>query len=121
MGSNKESKRKRTDAPIIKVPISFSSIMSNNSKGLPEIVSELCPSSFQEKLELSPYLKEGIRVFIERKGTIYSIMIQGTEIGIISKRNSSKISKCLELGVQYSGKIIISKGEYYARFFRETN
>jgi len=121
MGSDKNYKRKLSDAPIIRVPISFSSIVGESSKGLPEIVSEICPTSFQEKLESSPYLKEGIKVFLEKKNERYSIIIQATEIGLVSKRNSIRISKCLELGVRYSGKIVITKGEFYARFFRETN
>jgi hypothetical protein len=121
MGSGRNSKRKNNDAPIIREPLSFSSIINEGRKGLPEIVSELCPTSFQERLENSPYLNEGINIFLLQKGARYSIMVHGTEIGFVSKRNSIKLFKCLEMGVRYSGKIVIHKGDYYARFFRETN
>ena len=121
MGSDKHSKRKRSDAPIIRIPISFSSIVGENKKGIPEIVSETCPTSFQEPVENSPFLRDGIKVFLEKRNERYAIMIQATQIGLLSKRNSLKISKCLELGVRYSGKIVIQKEQYYARFFRESN
>ena len=121
MGSNPKSKRKKIDAPIIRLPESFSSIIGNSTKrGLPEEASEKCPPSFQERLEQSPFLRQGIKVSLSKWGDRYLIMIQGNEIGIVSKKNSQKIAQCLELGVRYAGEIVHFKGEYYARFFRET-
>lgn len=121
MGSDNLSKRKKNDAPIIRVPVSFDSVMGGAIKGLPEIASDTCPASFDEKLETSPILKSGLKCFLEKRGERYSIIILATEVGIVSKRNSAKISKCLELGIKYTGLIVFQKGEYYARFFRETN
>jgi hypothetical protein len=121
MGSDPKAKRKKTDAPIIRLPESFSSILGEAGKGIPELTSEKCPPSFQERLEPSPYLAKGIKVSLEKRGDRYLIMIQGTEVGMISKRNSEKISQCLELGVLYSGKLVFIRGEFYAQFFRETN
>jgi len=122
MGSNPKAKRKKIDAPIIRVPESFSSIVGESSnRGLPEEASDKCPPSFQERLEENPILHQGIKVTLEKWGDKYSIMIQGTEVGVVSKTNSKKITQCMELGVRYAGKVINFKGEYYARFFRETN
>ncbi len=120
MGSNTKSKRKRIDAPIIRVPASFSSIISESSgNAKPEEASDKCPPSFQEKLEESPLLKQGIKLALSKLGDRYSIMILGEEVGLVSKRNSQKITQCLELGVAYFGEIIFYKGEYHARFFRQ--
>lgn len=119
MGSDRKAKRKNSDKPIIRLP--FSSTISGSNKGLPEIVSEKCPTSFQEKLEESPYLRDGIKISLKKRGEIYLIVIQETEIGTLSKKRSLSISNCLELGIRYSGKIIFTQGQYFARFFRETN
>ena len=120
MGSHPKQKRNPKDAPIIKVPIVVQS-SSSFAKGLPELADEKCITSFEEFLEDSPLLKSGLAVDILQIGERFPILIQGSEIGLMSKRNTARIKECLQLKVRYIGEIIKKKDDYYARFTRQLN
>lgn len=119
MGQKKNSGRKLKDQPIIRIPsIKLSGTEINN---LPEMAANTCIPSFEEPLEESPFAKENLRVDLLQRGEKYLIMVQGSEICVLSKRNSNRVTECLRLRVKYVGTIIKKKDKYYARFIRQTD
>jgi len=119
MGQKKNSGRKVKDQPIIKIP--SIKISGNDIGHLPELIADTCIPSFEEPLLESPLVKENIRIDLSSRGENYLIMVQGSEIGMLSKRNSIRVSECLRLKVKYMGTIVKKKDKYYARFIRQTD
>ncbi|WP_127124435.1 hypothetical protein [Pseudoflavitalea rhizosphaerae] len=118
MGQNKNSGRKLRDQPIIKIP--QTKIISELGS-LPEITAEKCPPSFEEPLEESPFVIEKVKVFLELAETRIVMVALGNQIGFLSKRNSDRVSQCLNLRIKYIGEIFKAKSRYYARFYRQTD
>jgi len=117
MGSKSKSERKESDNVLIQIPEQFSKI---SRQGLPEVASQKCPPSIEERLEQDPLLSAGTFIHLQKTGNRFIIMLQGNEIGMLSKRNTERIIECAALGVSYTGKIILKKGEYYGIFMRQS-
>jgi len=118
MGQKSKSERKESDNVLIQTPEQFNKITKSR---LPELASANCPPSIQEKLEDDPLLFNDALIYLDRFGDRFKIMLQGNQIGLLSKRNSERISDCIELGVGYIGKVYLKKGEFYATFIRKTS
>ena len=119
MGSGRNN-RKKGDSPIIRRPKrAMASIGANSGNpGVAETVAEACPISFQVRLIKSPLTKEGIKVHLYIKDDMYVIKIGNSEVGVLNRQGSAMINKCKELGVHYSGEIVLKQDKVYARFKR---
>jgi hypothetical protein len=116
MGSG-NGNRKGKDAPIIKRPIKFAgSIPGKPDKG--GAIAEICLPSFDKKVDASNLTKKGVKVWLKQNGAVHDILIGANLIGRLGTKLSMMVTKCGELGVNYSGEIIIKNDEPYARFTR---
>jgi hypothetical protein len=118
MGSGTKN-RKKSDSPYIRIPKgSFldSNITSAGVSG--GGIASVCIASFEVKVKDNYLAKSGIRVHLQKKDDAYQILIGGTIIGSLNKRQSKMISYCASMGVKYIGEIITKKKLPYARFVR---
>ena len=113
MGSR--TKRKENDQPIIRVP-KISGV--EQIKGKPEQAFDICKVSFDVIVTNRAFAIVNAPVQLILRGSIYAIDLAGTEVGKLTDRQSTMVTKCVELGVKYKGKIVEEKGEVYARFVR---
>jgi hypothetical protein len=113
MGSG--PKRKENDQPIIRIPkVAAMGIPAD----LGEQAADLCKASFDVLVTNKAFAIKNETVELILNGNLYIISLAGTEIGKLTERQSTMVTKCIELGVKYKGKIIEDKGELYARFTR---
>jgi hypothetical protein len=118
MGSGTKN-RKKSDSPYIRIPkgtISNTSVTEFGVSG--GGVASVCIASFEVKVKDNYLAKQSVKVHLQKKEEGYQILIGGTVIGVLNKRQSKMIGYCKTMGVRYTGEIIMKKNLPYARFFR---
>ncbi|OQP45422.1 hypothetical protein A4H97_32270 [Niastella yeongjuensis] len=119
MGSGRDN-RKKGDSPIIRRPKFIITSVDVNSvnPSVAETVADVCPISFDVRLINSALTKKGVRVHLDIKDNSCVIKIGNTEVGVLNRQRSETITKCKNLGVHYSGEIVLKQDKIYARFER---
>ena len=109
--------RKPGDQPRIKMAETVQYINSTGKSGK-AFTADQCLVTFQAKVEKSALTAQDIRVRLETVGERYAIMIGGNKIGSLNIQQSKMVAECQELGIRYTGKIVIENNTIYARFKR---
>lgn len=119
MGSGRNN-RKDNDSPIIRRPKRTLAFTGNygGSPGVAEIAAQVCPISFEVRLNKTQLTKEGVKVYLSLQNNIYHIKIANFDAGALNSQRSEVVKKCLGLGVHYSGVIVLRQDKVYARFQR---
>jgi hypothetical protein len=116
MGSGNNN-RKNSDTTIVRRPKAFSSLgLSSGSGGGSN--TDVCIPSFEVLIKDTNLTQVGVKVYLKKEIDVFSITIAGSIIGHLPNKYSKIITQCLEMGVKYSGEIILSKTKKYARFIR---
>ncbi len=116
MGSGNNN-RKSSDTTIVRRPKAFAaSGLSSTSGG--GYTADVCIPSFDVLIKESNLTQHGIKVYLKKETQGFSVTIAGSVIGHLTVKYSKMITKCLEMGVKYSGEIILFKTKKYARFIR---
>lgn len=116
MGSG-NSNRKDSDTIVMRAPKQFSELgLGANFQGNKSI--DACIPSFESIVNNTNLSYEGAKVYLDKMGSKFSITLGGTTIGTLNLKLSTMIMKCQEMGIRYSGEIIIHKNNTYARFTR---
>ena len=113
MGSG--TNRKKNDQTIIRIPKTASINIPADSA---EQAAEICKVSFDVVIFNKAFAVKNAAVELLLIGNLYGVYLAGTEIGKLTERQSSMVTKCAELGVKYKGSLVEDKGDVYARFIR---
>lgn len=120
MGSG--TKRKENDQPLIKRPQTLIDSISNGTGGnyasKSESTPNICPVSFQIKLDTSVTALNGVKVHLVKFNDLYQVEFMGSQLGVLNKKQSAIVTICGEMGIKYTGEVVLIKEDHYARFFR---
>lgn len=114
MGSG--TKRKKKDKTIIRTPEGTVTSGIGPSRG--NSAADICPVSFDFKINPNIWAIHGASISLTKNGSKYLLRISGEEIGVLNQRLSAIVTNCDELGIRYTGRIVIEKEVIYARFHR---
>lgn len=81
-------------------------------------MADICPVSFDVKVKPNIWAIQGASITMTKNGSRYILTISGEEIGSLNQRLSAIVANCGDLGIRYSGKIVIEKEVIHARFHR---
>ncbi|GEM_PF-2920014 len=115
MGSKIKPSRNKKDSVIIRDPILPN---SGGIRSRQDHISEICILSFQAKVKELPFIVKNTPVNIKKVGPYHQILVLGSVIGKLSKKQSEMVETCAFLGVTYAGIIINEQNGLYARFTR---
>ena len=115
MGSKIKPNRNKKDSVIIRDPISPN---AGGARSRQDHIAETCMLSFQAKVKELPFVVINTPVSIKKVGPYHQILLLGSVIGKLSKKQSEMVETCALLGVEYAGKIIKEQNGLYARFTR---
>jgi len=117
MGSGEN--RNQKDEVIIRRP---KNVINNLSVGIDigiaDTAADMCPTSFKTKIGKTIHMKDGMPVRLQKKNGVYLILLSTSEVGRLTTRQAEIIDRCSQLGVNYSGKILIHDEQAAAIFTR---
>ena len=119
MGSG--TNRRPSDSPIIRTPKKAGGTGGSGDGGrdAADRVADVCLPSFEVKIKEHALVKKDQTVTLSKDGTLYAVLILSEKIGSLDDKLSKMVDECGEMGVKYTGKVVMKEGKPYARFFRK--